>query len=982
MKYGEYNINYSTGVPNISVPLYEINHHGFKIPVALSYYHQGLKPGYNVDVFGLGWGVNPTGKISREIRYRPDERSDFVVDVINPYVDTYNAVSSAYSDPTQFNHSSDLFHVALPSGISFDFTVEKVNGNYKTWISTGEPVIINVLSAGNNFLKTWEIIDKDGVKYTFLASDGEEVQINSSYSQGTISTWNLSRIDLPNSNEPIIYTYRKGVESSKFTKSDIKAVVSTYNDSNNCFNAPQPLNYRTDFLDKINYGKTYIKFIYNTEPNSSGTYDLHNFIKSINIAETGGALIKKVNFEMSNLGYKIPLYSIPLMRLNSITISAGLETLPPKTYNLEYNPISSFGSANTDHWGYLNNRNSPLSGSSFPDFHIYLDEYWNRSCYDGASIVNSPYNNTIEWKLGNGNKHSGGQHGMLSKIIYPTGGYTVFSFEKNIFEVKTKSDFRPWNSTEQGAGFRIAEIANYTSQYSTSQYSTLTSKTIYKYGKLLGNGSNGPEHTGAGIAPVEPNALSYLNLKSFGLPLYNYNYFRHYHANPNIVGIDQYSWEELAGVEYVFDNAIFRSILNGRPAVVYPDVTVYKGEFRKNGYTTLDKTLGKTVYKYDYLDYEGNFIEPWEFEKDGASYYIPKAYRYNKLIEQVDYKREDLININSQKTESVYTPTRKIENKWHYSIAGAVRESHKLIKTVPNIVAFESDSITRSPAELPNFYSNLSIYEEPYIANLYERISTEYINVTDSIQTKENMRYNNDGFLIWSEIENSNNKKTISSYTYPNSYTGGNTPPVIEKMKNDSHHIISPVIGSYLYLKEGSTETFVSGTKTSYKEFTVDGNILIMPEKQISIDKSNTGTTELTILSYTTNGKAKEVMGKDGVTTSYLWGYNDRYPVVKVYNATINQVEATLNTTELTNIKNGSYDRAAMISTLNKIRTGLSGNYAMVSSYTYNYLGGMTSMTDPLGNTTYYEYDEFNRLIQVKDADGNIISQNKYKYKD
>ena len=54
---------------------------------------------------------------------------------------------------------------------------------------------------------------------------------------------------------------------------------------------------------------------------------------------------------------------------------------------------------------------------------------------------------------------------------------------------------------------------------------------------------------------------------------------------------------------------------------------------------------------------------------------------------------------------------------------------------------------------------------------------------------------------------------------------------------------------------------------------------------------------------------------------------------------------------------------------------------AMVTTYTYDPLIGVTSMTDPKGYTIYYEYDEFNRLKQVKDAEGKILSKNEYHYK-
>ncbi|SFC36336.1 YD repeat-containing protein, partial [Flagellimonas taeanensis] len=49
---------------------------------------------------------------------------------------------------------------------------------------------------------------------------------------------------------------------------------------------------------------------------------------------------------------------------------------------------------------------------------------------------------------------------------------------------------------------------------------------------------------------------------------------------------------------------------------------------------------------------------------------------------------------------------------------------------------------------------------------------------------------------------------------------------------------------------------------------------------------------------------------------------------------------------------------------------------------TYDPLVGVTSVTDPKGNVTYYGYDAYKRLEFVKDADGYLVQEYKYNYKD
>ena len=54
---------------------------------------------------------------------------------------------------------------------------------------------------------------------------------------------------------------------------------------------------------------------------------------------------------------------------------------------------------------------------------------------------------------------------------------------------------------------------------------------------------------------------------------------------------------------------------------------------------------------------------------------------------------------------------------------------------------------------------------------------------------------------------------------------------------------------------------------------------------------------------------------------------------------------------------------------------------ALMNTYTYDLINGITSITDPKNTTTYYEYDGLQRLVTVKDKDGNITKHIDYHYK-
>ena len=53
----------------------------------------------------------------------------------------------------------------------------------------------------------------------------------------------------------------------------------------------------------------------------------------------------------------------------------------------------------------------------------------------------------------------------------------------------------------------------------------------------------------------------------------------------------------------------------------------------------------------------------------------------------------------------------------------------------------------------------------------------------------------------------------------------------------------------------------------------------------------------------------------------------------------------------------------------------------MITTYTYIPLVGVSTITDPKGNKTTYKYDALGRLVQVKDRDNNILTENEYHYK-
>ena len=174
------------------------------------------------------------------------------------------------------------------------------------------------------------------------------------------------------------------------------------------------------------------------------------------------------------------------------------------------------------------------------------------------------------------------------------------------------------------------------------------------------------------------------------------------------------------------------------------------------------------------------------------------------------------------------------------------------------------------------------------------------------------------------------------------------------------------------------------------------------------------------------SGNILQYLNKSGPSISYQWGYNAQYPVAQVTNAKFNDIfydsfeEGNGNST-LDDSKTGHYSHTG---TYSKALTGMdAGSYTLtywqksgsiwslittpvtvsgnaytislnaqiddiriypkdgqITTYTYDPLVGMTSSTDAKGMTTTYEYDGFQRLMNVKDKDGNIVKHMDYHY--
>ncbi|SFN92017.1 hypothetical protein SAMN05421594_4713 [Chryseobacterium oleae] len=124
-----------------------------------------------------------------------------------------------------------------------------------------------------------------------------------------------------------------------------------------------------------------------------------------------------------------------------------------------------------------------------------------------------------------------------------------------------------------------------------------------------------------------------------------------------------------------------------------------------------------------------------------------------------------------------------------------------------------------------------------------------------------------------------------------------------------------------------------------------------------------------------------ESTGK-GITTTIIWGYNDTMPIAKIEGASLTDIAGLAD--EIISKSNLDKDEASetdLINTLDIFRTNTALKKFLITTYTYDPLIGVTTVTPPNGMREIYKYDRNNKLQAIVNVNGNIIKEYKYNMK-
>ena len=433
-KYGGVDLSLASGMANINVPIFEYSSRNLKIPISLSYTSNGFKVDELPGRIGVGWSLNAGGVVTRTVYGAIDEQAQRL-----PVPGDFPARSRALINFMENASNLDAY-------ASFDVQPDIFSFNFNGY--TGRFILdsnLNPIQLSYSNLKiersfgdtlwTFRVTTADGVQYLFGGNSAVETSSKSQtgcgkgYPNAAATAWYLQRIIHPDNDTitfkylPNVINYKTGISESVFSRitSQMPAPCSGYTVATpNLGNTICVSLLRTGsiLLDEINStGGVKIKFGY---VNRTDCND--QLLSFINVYRPEQSTVFKTysftyiyshstgfqnSFSNSDTSLNYRPFLISVFEKNPIV---G----PTKNYYFSYNDLNSLPprlSYAQDDYGYFNGKNNT---TLIPH---PTDPSW-------QSFLPTATANRDEDPLY-------AQKGMISSIIYPTGGQDSIIYESN-----------------------------------------------------------------------------------------------------------------------------------------------------------------------------------------------------------------------------------------------------------------------------------------------------------------------------------------------------------------------------------------------------------------------------------------------------------------------------------------------------------------------------------------------------------------------
>jgi hypothetical protein len=413
-KFGNTPVSYSTGVPSISVPLYEVKVGAVGFPISLDYHAGGIRVDETSSSVGIGWALQGTCFVSRSKIGLADEGQFGFINSIDP--DQTSVLSQEFLDFAYgIAHSGNQSADAEPD--IFQYSLHGSSGKFifKRGGSIMQiPVTNNKIVYANG---DFTITDDAGIVYIFDQStttfEGE-----ANYT----SSWRLTKMVSPNVMDTIRFSYETScatsIENIQYARYQIG------------FRGPEPLSghsrmvsHNDAFLKEISWRGGRISFVNVCDRvDVSGQGMRLDQVKVFSKVGTVEKLVKHIklyqtNFFSNPYAPTAPTEKNYRLKLDSVSSLPVDGVGQAQTYSMAYNttamaPRESYGQ---DMWGFNNGRFGN-TGLLKKQEYIYNGNYYtiggsDRDCHPDDMLACT-----------------------ITTLRYPTRGKTVFEFEPHQYQ--------------------------------------------------------------------------------------------------------------------------------------------------------------------------------------------------------------------------------------------------------------------------------------------------------------------------------------------------------------------------------------------------------------------------------------------------------------------------------------------------------------------------------------------------------------------
>ena len=957
----------------------------------MSYDSSGFVPHKKNNDVGYNWTLLAGGKITRKINQFPDEYIGQPTSVgTNPFGTGKDLHGFLHGVRIQPYSNSDVYNLYSGSGSNnglhywlgntangyegepddFSFNVLGLKGTFmigndgKVKVQSSDPNILVDVSGIKTFSHTQykclppkqeiKITDGEGNIYIF---GGDFSTYEVSYSRSnpygaskffngfpTINAYSISKIILAKTKEEINFSYIEAPSTgglSIFCETisasmdnyiernpllfDIGSYTSTGSRIQDFKNCPGGPNFCTSssssgpdggdtytllkksVLSSISYGNSSLKINYKDLGYAISHHKINNRLM------TNETAIENIELYHNNVKIKSTsfLYT-DFGTANKRTFLTGIKKDGENNeYKLEYSNTNSFPDYYTkgiDHWGFWNGKDSNTTLNPFDTYNSMTGDY----------TLNNTFRDPAPAKY---------NVGLLSKITYPTKGYTIFDYEVPNYgkrmERNSASQFLPTvvNATGIIGGARLAKKTDYL------ENNTIAKTTRYKYTTSL----SGTESSG--ILMNWPRYIYYFEFKNPG----------NWHEKLMITTSSNVQTNTMDGYNIAYSKVFeiedgngyteydFYSTLD-TPDILQPDT----GNLR-NYMTIDDQIIPLNLYK-NYRNLYGVDRSIIRGKLKNKSVYDNSSVK--KYEENITYT--DVIDFipSTSKDNDNYVAINHLSGAW-------VQGYRKFFN--------------------PNFTKT--------------KVVKEFNNTMNS---QVDYTYNPNHFNLENVTSKNSKDETLTTeYFYPLDLVNP-TYPLYLLMRGLAmeNRISEPVI-----VRQKVGDTYISEVHNQYNPFNGIMQKYAVYQKRGSNIFVENNNRKITYDNYDAKGNLTQYTLENGIPVAIIWGYNGQYPIAKIEG--ISYTDLTKSTNYTSNIINALVDQttnspqntAHIKDLFNQLRVNELCKDALVTTYQYKPLVGVTSITGPNGQTEYYNYDTSNRLKSIVNDQNEVIKTFDYNYK-